>query len=90
MSEADVGDPIWLDRDLLEALHDRSIERHGGLPGIRDEGALLSAIARPQNKFAYGESDLSFSQQPMASAWREAMPSRTATSASQRLRRFSF
>lgn len=49
----------WLDeRDVL-AIHDEQLAEHGGLPGLRDRGALLSALARPQNLAAYGDPDLS-------------------------------
>jgi death-on-curing protein len=34
-------------------LHDRSLTLHGGSPGLRDEGLLESALARPENRFAY-------------------------------------
>ena len=30
------------------------LSRFGGLPGVRDEGLLESAIMRPQQQFAYG------------------------------------
>ncbi len=36
-------------------LHDESLAEHGGLSGIRDEGLLDSALARPQNLAAYGK-----------------------------------
>lgn len=39
-------------------LHARELARQGGPPGIRDEGMLDSALARPENLYAYGESDL--------------------------------
>ena len=39
-------------------LHDESLAEHGGAPGIRDEGLLKSALARPLNLVAYGEPDL--------------------------------
>lgn len=46
---------IWLDaRDAL-AIHDRSLVLHGGASGIRDEGLLHSALARPQQLAAYGD-----------------------------------
>ena len=35
-------------------LHDESLAEHGGLPGLRDEGLLDSALARPLNLAAYG------------------------------------
>lgn len=40
--------------DVLRNVQGRIIERYGGLPGIRDDGALESAIARPKNLEAYG------------------------------------
>ena len=48
----------WVDRRALELLHDESIAEHGGLPGLRDEGLLESALARPLNLAAYGEPDV--------------------------------
>jgi death-on-curing protein len=40
------------------ALHDRQLAEHGGPAGLRDAGALASALARPVNRWAYGEDDL--------------------------------
>ena len=40
-------------RQMLEAIHQAQIREHGGSPGVRDEGLLESALARPQHKFAY-------------------------------------
>lgn len=48
------AEPTWLDRAILEALHADQIGEHGGSLGIRDEGLLESAIARPQQKWHYG------------------------------------
>jgi death-on-curing protein len=48
----------WIDRRALLLLHDESIAEHGGAPGIRDEGLLESALARPLNQAHYGEPDL--------------------------------
>ncbi|MFY9514389.1 MAG: type II toxin-antitoxin system death-on-curing family toxin [Rubrivivax sp.] len=48
----------WVDRRALELLHDESIAEHGGAPGLRDEGLLESALARPQNLAAYEQPDL--------------------------------
>jgi death on curing protein len=44
---------IWISKELTFAIHDRQLAIHGGLAGIRDEGLLSSALARPQNLFAY-------------------------------------
>lgn len=46
-------EPTWLDRPVLEALHADQIMEHGGSLGIRDEGLLESALARPQQKWHY-------------------------------------
>jgi death-on-curing protein len=40
---------------MLEAIHDAQLREHGGSPGIRDEGLLESALARPKNKFAHAD-----------------------------------
>lgn len=50
-------EPRWLPKDLILAVHDRQLAEHGGAVGVRDEGLLESALARPRNLFAYGESD---------------------------------
>lgn len=48
----------WLNREVLLLLHDESLAEHGGAPGIRDEGLMDSALARPLNLVAYGNPDL--------------------------------
>ncbi len=48
----------FIDRRALLLLHDESLAEHGGAPGLRDEGLLDSALARPLNLMAYGEPDL--------------------------------
>lgn len=45
--------PVWLEKAAILALHDRSLALHGGPSGIRDEGLLDSAMARPVNRFLY-------------------------------------
>ncbi len=47
----------WVDKRALLLLHDESLAEHGGAPGIRDEGLLDSALARPLNLEAYGTPD---------------------------------
>ena len=47
----------WVDKRLLLILHDESLAEHGGASGLRDEGLLDSALARPLNLLAYGEPD---------------------------------
>ena len=46
---------VWLLEETLTAIHHRQIAEHGGSEGLRDEGLLMSALARPQNLLAYGE-----------------------------------
>jgi len=47
----------WIAAALVYAIHDRQLAEHGGPDGIRDEGAVESALARPRNLVAYGEPD---------------------------------
>ncbi len=42
-------------RQLIEEKHDWLLERYGGLPGVRDENALGSAIARAEQVLFYRE-----------------------------------
>ena len=46
-------DFVWVLEDTVLAIHDEQIAEHGGLSGVRDLSAVLSALARPQNLFAY-------------------------------------
>jgi death-on-curing protein len=46
---------VWITRELTLAIHDRQLVEHGGSSGVRDEGLLDSALARPQQLFPYGE-----------------------------------
>ena len=48
----------WVDRQALMLLHDESLAEHGGSTGLRDEGLLESALARPKNLAVYGEPDI--------------------------------
>jgi death on curing protein len=45
----------WLLEETIIAIHHRQIAEHGGGEGLRDEGLLSSALARPRNLFAYGQ-----------------------------------
>jgi death on curing protein len=48
----------WVDRRALELLHGESLAMHGGAAGLRDEGLLESALARPLNLAAYGKPEV--------------------------------
>jgi death-on-curing protein len=59
MSESDGPvQPKWIGRAATVALHDEQIAEHGGLAGIRDEGMLDSALARPKNRWQYEQADI--------------------------------
>jgi len=48
----------WIDKRALLLLHADSLAEHGGAAGLRDEGLLDSALARPLNLAACGQPDL--------------------------------
>lgn len=48
-------EPVWVRNDVVRAIHLRQLAEHGGTAGIRDEGLLDSALARPKNRWAYSE-----------------------------------
>ena len=49
------AEPHWLSRVVVDAIHTEQIREHGGLSGVRDETALESALARPQQKWHYAQ-----------------------------------
>jgi death-on-curing protein len=53
-----MADPVWIERAVALAVHDQQLAEHGGGIGLRDEDGLESALARPINKWNYGEEDL--------------------------------
>lgn len=46
---------VWLLEEAVRAIHERQIAEHGGSRGLRDEGLLQSALARPRYLAAYGD-----------------------------------
>lgn len=46
---------IWITRPLAIAIHERQLAEHGGGAGVREDGLLDSALARPQQLHAYGD-----------------------------------
>jgi len=48
---------IWLQADVLLAIHEAQLAEHGGAAGVRDMGLFESAIARPRHLDADGLSD---------------------------------
>lgn len=53
-----MNEPEFLSvEDVLE-LHDLSLERYGGLAGVRDQNGFESAVQQPMNTYFYGQGDL--------------------------------
>jgi death-on-curing protein len=52
------AEPVWILQRTVLAAHDRLLAAHGGAPGVRDLGLLESALARPQQHYAYGSPNL--------------------------------
>lgn len=48
-----MGEPRWLGLRTVHAVQRELIAEHGGLHGVRDEGMVESALARPQNRWTY-------------------------------------
>ena len=49
-----MNEPFWLSREIVIAIQGELLARFGGLSGLRDEGLLESALARPLQLFHYG------------------------------------
>ena len=47
----------WISKQALLILHNESLATHGGGGGVRDEGLLDLALARPLNLVAYADAD---------------------------------
>lgn len=55
---AEISSPWrWVALPVVLAIHDRQVAEHGGASGVRDSGAIESALARPMNLSAYGDPD---------------------------------
>ena len=50
-------EPVFLTREQVETIHRDQIDEYGGIHGLRDAGALESAIAQPLNVYLYGSGD---------------------------------
>ena len=53
------AEPHWVSRTVAQAIHFDMLRSHGGIPGVRDEGGLESALTRAKQLLAYEpDSDL--------------------------------
>jgi death-on-curing protein len=50
-----VSRPLWIDEQDVLVLHDRLLALDGGSAGVRSVALLQSALARPQQLYAYGK-----------------------------------
>lgn len=68
-------EPRWVNRIVLDAVHIDQLREHGGLPGIRDENALESALSRARNKRDTARTSISpIWQRRMGSGYRRVIP----------------
>lgn len=51
-------DPIFISREVALDIHHASLERHGGMDGLREPGLLDSALMQPEATYYYGQGDL--------------------------------
>jgi len=52
-----MSEPRWITKEQIIRMHAEQLAVFGGPAGLRDEGMLESALGRPQNKWAFGETD---------------------------------
>ncbi|MCC6242553.1 MAG: type II toxin-antitoxin system death-on-curing family toxin [Gemmatimonadaceae bacterium] len=50
------AEPRWLTEATLLAIHAQQVERFGGAHGVLDQNVVLSALARPKQRWSYDES----------------------------------
>jgi len=53
-----MSEPVWIEEELVLAIHERQLAEHGGAEGVRDMSLLRSALARPVNQLAYADADV--------------------------------
>lgn len=57
MREPHRGEPRWVSKAVVLAVHDAQLAEHGGGRGVRDEGLLETALDRPKNRYHYMQPD---------------------------------
>ena len=50
------AEPRWLTETTLLAIHAQQVERFGGAHGVLDQNVVLSALARPRQRWSYDQS----------------------------------
>jgi death-on-curing protein len=64
-----MDEPVWVLDEVVPAVHGRQLAEHGGSAGVRDEGLLASAMARPKQLFAYGGDEVTLPRLAAAYAY---------------------
>jgi death-on-curing protein len=49
------SEPRWLTESTLLAIHAQQVERFGGAHGVLDQNVVLSALARPLQRWSYDQ-----------------------------------
>ena len=62
-------EPRWLRREAILSIHARQLAEHGGMPGVRDEGLLDAALARPLQIWSYESPPPDTARLAAAYAW---------------------
>lgn len=52
------GEPRFLTLELVVLIHHQSLAEHGGMDGVRDEGAVESALAAGENTWLFRGGDV--------------------------------
>jgi len=52
------GEPRWLSKAAVLAIHERLLAEHGGAPGVLNEGSLETALAAARNRYLYDKADV--------------------------------
>ena len=74
--------PIWLLKPAILAMHAECIATHGGSDGLRDEGLLDSALARPVLLHHYEKATSGGSPRP--TQWGSPRTTHSSTATSER------
>jgi death-on-curing protein len=53
-----MDEPLFISREVALDVHRASLERHGGMDGLREPGLLDSALMQPEATYYYGQGDL--------------------------------
>lgn len=64
-----IKEPVWINHEVVTAIHQRQIAEHGGIDGIRDKALLESALSKPLNRYSYDNPPPSIAQMAASYAY---------------------